>query len=87
MASIVSAPGDLIIATSDGIDVRFAGIRVDIDLPPHVDSSNGGCGIHISLEGVRGPETRQRDVHFDAARQAWVERRKTDGAMLPAIRQ
>lgn len=76
MASIVSAPGDLVIAASDGIDIRFAGIRVDIDLPPHIDSPSSGRGIRISLEGVRGSETRQRDVRFEAARLAWVEGRK-----------
>ncbi|WP_152231026.1 hypothetical protein [Georgenia ruanii] len=79
MSIIVSAPANLIVATSDGIDVRFAGVDLDTDVMPSPTYRGGGKGIRISFEGVRGPETQERDVAFLRARAAWVDRTKAHG--------
>jgi hypothetical protein len=79
MTSIVFAPGDLVIATSDGIDVRFGGIELDTDVPPGPQRLEGGKGIRLRLEGVRGEETQRRDVLFLDARDTWIRRMKAQG--------
>ena len=79
MATIVSAPADLVVATSHGIDVRFAGFDLVPDLPPHATAPNRSGGVQVKLEGVRGLQTRQRDVQFEEARLAWAEQLKKHG--------
>ena len=79
MMTVISAPGDLIIATSQGIDVRFAGIELTTDLPVHPESSPER-GIRISLEGIRDQETQHRDQGYVEALLRWVEQRKAQGA-------
>ena len=74
MGSIVSAPADLVIATSDGIDVHFAGIDLDASLSAQAQEPPGGNGVRISLAAVRGEETMRRDGQFQAARLAWAQR-------------
>ena len=54
MGSIVSAPADLVIATSDGIDVRFAGIDLAAELSAHAQEPPGVHGVRVSLAAVRG---------------------------------
>ncbi|MHC5560912.1 hypothetical protein [Kocuria sp. U4B] len=76
MGSIVSAPADLVIATSDGIDVRFTGIDLAASLSPHAQEPPGGHGVRIGLAAVRGAETMRRDGQFQAARLAWAQRRQ-----------
>ena len=76
MGSIVSAPADLVIATSDGIDVHFAGIDLDASLSAQAQEPPGGNGVRISLAAVRGEETMRRDGQFQAARLAWAQRRQ-----------
>lgn len=69
---LVSAPADLVVAESDGIAVRFAGVEVA--------TVRGEPGLKVSLEGVRGQETVRRDQSFVDARLQWVEQRKEHGA-------
>jgi hypothetical protein len=76
MTTIVSAPGDLIVATSDGIDVRFVGIEINADFSPSPGYPRGGRGVLIRLEGVRGLETQRRDYEFLDAREVWADRLK-----------
>lgn len=76
MGSIVSAPADLVIATSDGIDVRFAGIDLAAELSAHAQEPPGVHGVRISLAAVRGAETMRRDGQFQVARLAWAQRRQ-----------
>jgi len=33
MMTVISAPGDLVVATNDGVGVRFAGIESIADVP------------------------------------------------------
>ncbi|GAA1621798.1 hypothetical protein [Georgenia ruanii] len=79
MATIVSAPADLLVATSDGIDVRFAGIVLRARFPSRPGYPRGGTGLGVRLAGVRGPETQRRDNLFLDAREMWAERLKTEG--------
>ncbi|RAM37212.1 hypothetical protein [Arthrobacter globiformis] len=80
MTTVVSAPGDLVVATSDGIDVRFAGMELTESLPAGVKARPGERGIKVRLEGVQGPETQQRDHQFTEAIVDWVEQREKRGA-------
>ena len=80
MTKVISAPGDRVVSTSDGVDVRFAGLELTSDIPGHVQVRPGERGIKISLEAIRGHETGLRDHSYDQARLQWAERRRTDGA-------
>jgi hypothetical protein len=53
MMTVISAPGDLVVATSDGIGVRFAGVELTIHLPGHPAAVPGERGIKVNL-GVFG---------------------------------
>jgi hypothetical protein len=55
-------PDDLVIAASDGIDVRFAGIELNIGVPPGPEHPERGKGVRIRLAGVQGEETQRRDA-------------------------
>lgn len=80
MKVLTHAPADLVIGTSDGVDVRFAGAQVR-DTPGDVGGANARrVGIHLFLSGVRGEETMSRDVMFVRDRYEWAERRKAVGA-------
>jgi len=68
MASIASAPSDLIVATSDGIRIRFVGMELD------ATSWDGNAGLEVRLQGVRGAETSRRDAEFRVALDAWARR-------------
>jgi hypothetical protein len=79
MAVIISAPGDLVVATSNGIDVRFAGIDLaasDIQL---TSDDQGGSGVRIKFECVRTQETYRRHLLFLQAREEWAEQLRTQG--------
>jgi len=80
MMTIVSAPADLVVAESDGIAVRFAGVELTRQMPSHVAAVQGEPGIRVNLEGVRSHETVRRDQSFVEARLQWVELRKEHGA-------
>ncbi|WP_104091899.1 hypothetical protein [Arthrobacter sp. GMC3] len=79
MTTIISAPGDLIIATSDGIDVRFAGIDPTFLLPPGVGESSEMQGVAVYIEGVPSLETRLRDQRHVQEIEHWAELRKRHG--------
>ncbi|WP_146238774.1 hypothetical protein [Arthrobacter livingstonensis] len=79
MTTIISAPGDLIIATSDGIDVRFAGVAPTFLLPPGVGEVPGSGGVVVYFEGVPSLETRHRDQRHLKEIDQWAERRKLHG--------
>lgn len=82
MTALRHAPSGLVIGTSDGIDVRFAGVELK-ESPGHVGGSNARKpGIHLFLSGVRGEETMSRDVRFERDRYEWAQRRKAAGADL-----
>lgn len=61
MTRIISAPSDFIIASSDGIDVRFAGIEPTFRFPVGVSPETGSGGITVYIEGVKSRETFGRD--------------------------
>ena len=79
MTSIVSAPADMVVATSDDIKVRFAGADLTAELPAHVQAPPGAVGVRIRVSGARGPQTMQRDSEFESARLAWYQRRQDGG--------
>lgn len=79
MVALTHAPLDLVVGTSDGIDVRFAGVEFK-DVPGNVGVSAGGPGIHVCLSGVRGEETMSRDARFEREHEAWWQRRNTAGS-------
>lgn len=74
MATLTHAPADLVIATSDGIAVRFAGIEIGV-----TDWQGAPC-IAVTLEAVRGQATWDRDVELEHAREAWAARLKSLGS-------
>lgn len=76
MTKVISAPGDLVVATSNGVDVRFAGLELTADIPAHGPVRAGGGGIKINLEVIRDQETGQRDHSFNEARLEWVQQRR-----------
>jgi hypothetical protein len=80
MTRVISAPADLVVATSDSVDVRFAGFELTSDIPGHVQIRPGERAIKISLQAVRGHETGLRDHSYDQARLQWAEQIRTDGA-------
>lgn len=88
MTSIVWAPGDLIIATSQGVDVRFAGVEISTDLPERRWPLPGERGIRVHLSGVRSGATAELDGAYGTALAAWEEQRTAqghDGADRPPI--
>lgn len=79
MTSIVWAPGDLIIATNRGVDVRFAGVEIIEDVPEHMWRVPGERGIRVHLTGVRGPATMEFDAGYGQALEAWTVERTAKG--------
>ncbi|KNC20470.1 hypothetical protein AC792_00510 [Arthrobacter sp. RIT-PI-e] len=63
MMRLIHAPGDPVIATVDGISVRFAGIEL---LEPSGSSTVGPLNLMMCLylSAVRGSETALRDARF-----------------------
>ncbi len=78
MNAITYAPQDLVVATCDNIDIRFAGVTFE-NAPSTVGIGAGEPGIQLYLNGVRGQETMDRDSQFQQDLQEWAERRKTAG--------
>ncbi|MCC9196421.1 hypothetical protein QNO08_10635 [Arthrobacter sp. zg-Y820] len=79
MIALTHAPHDLVVGTSDGIDVRFAGVEFK-DAPDFVGVSAGEPGIHVHLSGVRGKETMSRDGRFNRGLEEWWKRREAAGS-------
>lgn len=53
MTMIISAFGDLIVATSNSIDVSFAGIELSVEVPAVSGGRSEVRGLRVYLEGVR----------------------------------
>lgn len=79
MIALTHAPHDLVVGTSDGIDVRFAGVEFK-DAPDYVGTSAGKPGIHVHFSAVRGEETIPRDVRFEREPKEWRKQRKAAGS-------
>ncbi|MGN5733386.1 hypothetical protein [Arthrobacter psychrochitiniphilus] len=79
MTSIVWAPADLIIASNQGVAVRFAGVEVTDNIPEHMWRVPGERGIRVHLAGVRGEVTMELDAAHSIALEAWVAERKAHG--------
>lgn len=77
MNAITNAPQDLVIATCDTIDIRFAGVRFEI-APSIVGIGAGNPSIRLDLNGVSGQETIARDHQFQRELGEWADRRKAD---------
>ncbi|MEG9250005.1 hypothetical protein V6S67_18090 [Arthrobacter sp. Soc17.1.1.1] len=67
MTSIVRAPGNLIVATIEKVDVRFAGVDVT-KAPLHVDVPLGTPCVVVYLSAVRGYETVSHDAEIAQTR-------------------
>ena len=80
MTRVISAPGDLVVASSDEIDVRFAGLEFTSHLPGFVEAMPGQRGLKINVEGVRGLKTQRRDVAYTVARLKWADQLRAHGA-------
>lgn len=76
MKAITSAPQDLVVATCDAIDVRFAGV-VFLNTVRGVDIKPGTPCVQFHLNGVNSAETMERDSQFIRDRQDWADRRKS----------
>ncbi|MGL3806133.1 hypothetical protein ACSYDW_08560 [Paeniglutamicibacter sp. R2-26] len=79
MMTVVSAPGDLVVATNDGVEVRFAGIESIAQVPVVSAEWLGRKGIRLYFQGIRSHETRQRDFRHEEQMVQWVNLRKRDG--------
>lgn len=78
MNKITDAPQDLVVATCDTIDIRFAGVGFE-NAPSSVGRGAGTPSIRFHLSGVRGQETMTRDNQFQRDLEEWAVRRKADG--------
>lgn len=78
MNKMTDAPGDLVIATCDTIDIRFAGVGFE-NAPSSIGKGAGEPSIRFQLAGVRGQETMTRDNEFQRDLEQWAARRKTIG--------
>ncbi|MDJ0313456.1 hypothetical protein [Arthrobacter sp. H35-D1] len=79
MTSIVWAPGDLIVATNDGVDVRFAGVEITPDVPAFLGRVPGERGIRVQLAGVTSAETMELDSAYLSEMEAWGRGLKLHG--------
>jgi len=80
MTTIVWAPGDLVVAGSQGVDVRLAGVEITADIPHRLGQPAGERGILVHLACVTGPATMKLHGDHELAMHAWGERRKAGGA-------
>lgn len=80
MMTVVSAPGDLVVATIDGVGVRFAGIESIGDAPVVSADWLGREGIRLYFQGIRSHETRQRDFRYEEQLVQRGNLRDRDGA-------
>lgn len=72
MTTIVWAPGDLIVATHEGVDVRFAGVELTSDVSEFLGATPGERGIRVSLAGIPNLETQRLGILYGAAFEAWA---------------
>jgi hypothetical protein len=71
MTTIVSAPGNLIVATNDGLKVQFGGVETPVEVPAGARSVPGEQGIRVYLQVIRCLETQRRDQAFDTEMELW----------------
>ncbi|WP_315915381.1 hypothetical protein [Arthrobacter sp. lap29] len=79
MTSIVWAPADLIIASNQGVAVRFAGVEVTSEILELMGPGANGRGIRVHLAGARGQATMERDSAYVTALEAWAKERTAHG--------
>ncbi|MBP2414490.1 hypothetical protein JOF48_003289 [Arthrobacter stackebrandtii] len=79
MTTIVWAPGDLVVANSEGVDVRLAGVEITADIPHHLGRPAGERGIRVHVAGVTSPLTMDLDNRHLQEVEAWAEERKRVG--------
>lgn len=79
MTTIVWAPGDLIVASIEGIDIRLAGVSLVPDVPEHLGATVGERGVRIRLEATRNLETQRRDIAYLRDFEAWVAEQRLQG--------
>lgn len=80
MTSIVWAPGDLIVATHEGVEVRFAGVEITSEAAGYMGRLPGERVIKVHLAGVTSAVTMDLDNSHLRALEAWGEERKLHGA-------
>ncbi|WP_146073212.1 hypothetical protein [Arthrobacter sp. N199823] len=80
MTTIVWAPGDLVVASNEGIDVRFAGVEITAEIPEHIQRAPGERGIRVHLACVTSPATMELHVNYMKALEAWGEQREMHGS-------
>ncbi|TDK27973.1 hypothetical protein E2F48_02380 [Arthrobacter crusticola] len=78
MKALTYASHDLVVATVDSIDVRFAGV-VQGTAPGFVGMGAGEPSVNLFLSAVRGPETMARDTRFLWQRGDWAARGGASG--------
>lgn len=71
MTTIVWAPGDLIVASHEGVDVRLAGVELTPDVS-EFGPSHGERGIRVSLAAIRNLETQRLDILHAEEFEAWA---------------
>jgi hypothetical protein len=79
MMTVMSAPGDLVVATSDGIGVRFAGVELTTHLPAHLGGYVKLYGEEPLPKGAVAPKRtrgRSRYVNTECCRPASSRCRK-----------
>lgn len=89
MTTIVSAPGNLIIATSDGLKGQFGGVETPVEVPAGSRSVPGEQGIRVCLQAARCLETQRRDQDFDTGMELRARQLTSQGkeaAGLPPAR-
>lgn len=79
MTTIVWAPGDLVVASNEGVDVRFAGVEITADIPEHHERAAGERGIRVHVAGVTSPLTMDLDNRHLQEVDVWAEERKLVG--------
>lgn len=79
MTTIVWAPGDLVVATNEGVDVRLAGVEITSDVPEYIERVPGERGIRVHLAGVTSRTTMELDVSYNRALEAWASERTLHG--------
>lgn len=79
MTTIVWAPGDLVVASNEGVDVRLAGVSLVPDVPEHLGGTAGGHGVRIGLEATRNLETQRRDIAYVQEFEAWAAEQQLHG--------
>lgn len=80
MMTVVSAPGDLVVATNDGVGVRFVGVESIAEASVVSAEWLGRKGIRLYLQGIRSHETRQRDFRYEEQMEQWGSLGNRDGA-------